>query len=269
MSIHREFIETPLSSVLADAISALKCIPGSINAAPMKEYFLQALFLRMTGFQEQKLKCICWEIACDDYQYRYLKFSKGFGGECSSLDDKNNVLNDLFQAIISMDAAVSADVQNDREKIIAEATCVLNDVGDAVGRMGWDPRQYHECRALIPVFYPECLLVKSGSKIHLFGSCESCQRKKNVTTCWRTYGSLKEIFSESVYVHRNRCAHNTTAYQSNLPKLATLNSDKAIYANYFLRMFMLLLVDAVFVKLYGIYSGLRDSVARAENFRAE
>ena len=46
---------------------------------PLYDYVLQTTFLKMTGSQEQKLKCIQWELATDDYEYRYDILSKSIG----------------------------------------------------------------------------------------------------------------------------------------------------------------------------------------------
>ena len=56
-SIHGEFIATPVSNVLRDGIMASASLSMGAESFPMGEYFFQSLFLRMTGAQEQKMKC--------------------------------------------------------------------------------------------------------------------------------------------------------------------------------------------------------------------
>ena len=68
-SIHSEFIETPLLEILKEGLHACRPLVGGIQTEPVKEYFLSSLFLRMTGAQEQKLKCVCWELATHDYAF--------------------------------------------------------------------------------------------------------------------------------------------------------------------------------------------------------
>lgn len=59
MSQHSNFILKPISDVLSDALVVLSTIGDGIDAIPVSEYLLQSAFLRMTGFQEQKLNpCI-------------------------------------------------------------------------------------------------------------------------------------------------------------------------------------------------------------------
>jgi hypothetical protein len=59
---------------------------------------MQSVFLKMTGFQEQKMKCIYWEMATNDYEYRY-EFTKNPLGECSSYTDKNIIYQQLVTQI--------------------------------------------------------------------------------------------------------------------------------------------------------------------------
>jgi hypothetical protein len=46
---------------------------------------MQSIFIKMTGFQEQKLKCIVWELATDDYEYRYHKLTDKLGGNVQAM----------------------------------------------------------------------------------------------------------------------------------------------------------------------------------------
>jgi uncharacterized membrane-anchored protein len=49
--------------------------------------------------QEQKMKCIGWELATYDYEYRY-KFTQKPLGECSSYDEKEKIFNDIIYQIV-------------------------------------------------------------------------------------------------------------------------------------------------------------------------
>src|SRR5699024_4505653 len=53
------------------------------------------------GAQEQKLKCICWEMATYDYVYRraYLDKVKSDYGEFSTYEQKNNVYKQIIHEI--------------------------------------------------------------------------------------------------------------------------------------------------------------------------
>lgn len=97
--IHTDFILEPIYTILIKGINACNSLPFGIGSYPMSEYYLQSVFINMTGALEQKMKCICWQIATDDYQYRYEFLRSKNYGECSSYTDKNNVYKDLIDAI--------------------------------------------------------------------------------------------------------------------------------------------------------------------------
>lgn len=84
MRKHETFILTPIASILKETQFALAPLEGNINNYPLFDYVMQSLFLKMTGFQEQKLKCISWELATDDYALRYERYKLRPLGECSS-----------------------------------------------------------------------------------------------------------------------------------------------------------------------------------------
>lgn len=100
--IHTEFIQTPIRTILEQGINASHSLTFGIESFPMSEYYLQSLFLRMTGAAEQKMKCILWQMATDDYQYRnrYLNY-QGLG-ECSTYSSKNTVFKDLVTQITNI-----------------------------------------------------------------------------------------------------------------------------------------------------------------------
>ena len=54
--IHTEFIQTPIQTILEQGINASHSLTFGIESFPMSEYYLQSLFLRMTGAAEQKMK---------------------------------------------------------------------------------------------------------------------------------------------------------------------------------------------------------------------
>ncbi len=100
-SIHSKFIKTPISTILKDGVNACCGIGYGIETYPLCDYIMQSLFLKMTGAQEQKLKCICWEMATYDYDYRriYLDKVKSDYGEFSTYDQKNNAYKQLINEI--------------------------------------------------------------------------------------------------------------------------------------------------------------------------
>lgn len=112
--VHTVFILTPLTEVLADGINASTPLPVGVENSAFGEYFMQSLFLRMTGAQEQKLKCICWVMATNDYKYRYDLLNVKQYGECSEYKHKKGIYADLNGLIKGYDSAFTpSDVLDD------------------------------------------------------------------------------------------------------------------------------------------------------------
>lgn len=93
-----KFILTPLVRILQDGLNASKGLGTGIETYPLSDYVMQSIFLKMTGAQEQKLKCICWELATNDFAFRrdYLDNVKLHYGEFSEYKHKNKVYCQLI-----------------------------------------------------------------------------------------------------------------------------------------------------------------------------
>ena len=100
--LHTDFILTPIRTILEQGINATQSLSSGIDSFPVSEYMLQSLFLRMTGASEQKIKCIFWQMATDDYQYRYKYLNYQGLGECSTYSSKNIAFKDLVAQIKKM-----------------------------------------------------------------------------------------------------------------------------------------------------------------------
>lgn len=100
--IHTDFILTPIQAILEQGINAAQSLPYGIDSFPISEYHLQSLFLRMCGASEQKMKCILWQMATDDYQYRYKYLNYQGLGEFSTYASKNIVFQDLISQIVKL-----------------------------------------------------------------------------------------------------------------------------------------------------------------------
>ena len=134
ISQHSDFILSPLIKILKDGIAASRATGDGIDSYPMGEYLMQSLFLKMTGAQEQKMKCICWELATHDYDYRYEFLNKKYG-ECSTYSSKNGIFKDLIEIIQKIqpsfepstliDAAFLNKIQDDIEQLYSTSNlCV-------------------------------------------------------------------------------------------------------------------------------------------------
>ncbi|WP_319505536.1 hypothetical protein [Bacteroides graminisolvens] len=230
MNSHTDFILSPMTRILEDVVTAIAGIGNGIETYPIYDYVMQTLFLKMTGFQEQKMKCVCWELATYDYEYRYEKYSKKTIGECSNYNDKKDIYKDLIKQIQKSVANFDVSTYLDREEILRETFTFLKDTFGKTNLSVWAQNSFIEFvndRTLIrPTYF--------GSNDNLFEN------------------TLQNLYKQ-LYSHRNRCAHNTLSYQQNLPTLKTLVHDDYKHDNYFVRFSLLILIDKIFIRLYNKY----------------
>lgn len=222
----------PIDNILKEAVSAANAVGFTIKAYPLYDYIMQSIFIKMTGFQEQKLKCIVWELATDDYDYRYRKFSNKLG-ECSSYDDKNDIYKEMQEVITKYDSKFKIEEWlSDKNTILNFARERINIIFKDSYLMSCQLKNFVQSLDILDNLPPELLLEK-----HLF-------KDKSI---------LKNIYTKYLYKARNRIAHNTLSYQQNLPTLKVLKDENYKYENYFLWFAILVLIDEVFLKLYKKY----------------
>lgn len=311
-SVHRSFITTPLIDVMQDGIAASASIKMGAESYPLGEYFFQTLFLRMTGAQEQKMKCLYWEMATNDYSYRYNLLHNKTYGECSNYADKNGIYKDIISLIkqlqpefkvyriwddVALDANTITDertkwekkVENNRKKQIAKnieeqekkkGTVLSQDAKDKIEASIMDrplPEEgFSEHIATIKKRKAISSLVENvqrylaRSNIILWKELEFIEFQEDYGKKFKGEqvtpketsllgNQLQKFYEDAVYVHRNRCAHNTSSYQQNLPSLSTLASKEHTEQNYFYRFTMLIIIDEVFLRLYNRYVELKES----------
>ncbi len=217
---------------------------GQFSNYVMKEYVLQTLFLKLTGCMEQKAKCIFWDIATHDFEFRYdfLKNINGKQGEYSNYASKNEVYKTLLQKLVEIDRAKKL-VEIDRaKKLVKIGDAKKNELPRELKNFkenileksiakDWLPRELRDLK-IGDLFKIEC-----WGKDHLFES------------------SLQEIYN-SLYEHRNRCAHNTLSYQGNVmnpQKIQEMGADNN-YASWFT---LLVLMDMIYMELYEEFTSTR------------
>ena len=201
--------------------------------------------VKLTGAQEQKLKCICWEIACRDYEYRYERFEKNRYKECSDYSDKCMVYKDLLEEIKKYNELFEVD-DNLKDEILTKWRDAIQLLFEKSLMATCFKKQYEECKTLIA-----CV-----KKQWIMSDKQLLTNKDQITLADRTSFcglGLQEVFVKYVYAERNRCAHNTRSYQHNLPSLKSMKADDYKLQNYFLFMSLILLLDMIFVKLFEIY----------------
>lgn len=298
----RQFILTPIVNILQDTVNACKGIGQGIETQSLGEYVLQTTFLKMTGAQEQKLKGICWEMATDDYDYRYQYLKKNYG-ECSSYSDKSCVYRDILAKLIKLDKGFcvgklfdDVDVTPKLDLVIAQKVREAQKnqekkkdrplTDEEKEKMEAGMRKYYTrnglCEKEQEAFSRRVLFLNVQEMIdRIVGKSLVAQWEEhnylNYMTLWKGLSKwsfatgdllmckeLQEFYSTVVYEHRNKCAHNLLSLQKNLPTLKTLEEEEFMYNNYYFRFSALVLLDEVFVRLFKAYLGAmaRYKVAR-------
>lgn len=240
MGKHVEFILRPIEKILEDATCAIGCISG-MSRIPLNEYFLQSVFLRMTGEQEQKMKCICWELATEDYDYRYKRYNgKWELGECSNLNEKNKVYADLY--------GHTKDIDIDRQKIIDAVRKIIERFYNDAKLVTGNEYKYLDFENIYKYIKDTDIydIDRSNDKINI--KLLSTNQSKTLPNKY----SLSTIY-EFLYKHRNRCAHNTLSYQEPVMTLSKLQSEDNVYENYFLYFSLLIIIDKIFIETYKKY----------------
>ena len=239
---HNDFILSPVADILKDATSASISIGAGIETYPLCDYVMQSVFLKMTGAQEQKMKCILWELATHDYEYRYNRFSKKPLGECSTYDEKKEIYKDLIEQIeklTSEDFDVNTLNKND---ILAKTKQSIDDIFLGSNLLIWAQKSFNDYLNI----WNDISQNHFAANKNLFANVANLPNTVNKK-------SLIDIYKDHLYKHRNRTAHNTLSYQQNLPTLKTLDNVDYKYNNYFIYFAILILIDTVIVELYKQY----------------
>lgn len=239
-SQHSDFILSPIIKILKDGISASRAIGDGMDSYPMCEYLMQSLFLKMTGAQEQKMKCICWELATLDYDYRYDFLHNKSYGECSTYDSKNSIFNDLIKAIKKKDSSFEPTSILDAPFLYRIQVNIIELYAQST-LSTWMNREY--------VFF--------RSKFRTMVNISQLQYPIAAKSYTLFQSSLHKKYDDIVYSHRNRCAHNTLSYQVNKPELKVLANSEYGYHSYFFRFAIIVLIDEIFMLLFEKYISLQ------------
>lgn len=238
------FILASISSMLEDAVSATSGVGFGIETYPLCDYVMQSVFLKMTGALEQKMKCICWEMATNNYEYRYYRYSQNPLGECSSYKEKKEIYKDLIEQISKFKNEAFDPHSLGRPNILSESSLQVKKSFADSNLMIWAQKGFNEYQEIWNAVSEKYF---AHDKNNLFTN------KSNLPGMGSTKKSLDEIYTDHLYRHRNRVAHNTFSYQQNLPTLNTLVSEGYTYDNYFVYFSILLLTDNIFIKLFEEY----------------
>lgn len=243
---HSEFIETPLTNLLRDVVSDSNNITNGVEFYGICGYVLHSLFLRLTGAQEQKLKCICWDLATEDYEYRYSRYNKWELGECSRLKDKSTIFSDLVDAVRSIKSTYSVfggSVAN-KQTFVRNTFNSIKCIFDKSNIVQCYPSEYETYLDIMAHF--NLNNIEAGNQLFTCTDNLTLETMTDETMFAATYTLL--------YKHRNRCAHNTLSYQNNIPSFQELNNEKVQrYYNVFLFISILITIDNLFIQVYRKY----------------
>ena len=227
MSVKSDFITTSVNDVLLEGVAAADCLlHDGIDTYPVLEYLLQTVFLKMTGFEEQKLRNICWEVASIDLKYRYDTLQGRVSyGEFSSLDNKKDVFILLRNKI--KEYGKDLDLETKKDGMMNEVKDEMKAIFDGSLIAKSFPAEYHRYE----------VFVKSWNKDHFAKDSQLLG------------GSLEEVY-DALYKQRNRCAHNTSSYQQDALTLTEMQNKIMPNCNYLSYFALLLLLDKIFIETY-------------------
>lgn len=215
---HKEFILTHLTDLIEQTLRPMDLYKGQVCNYIMKEYVLQTLFMKLTGCMEQKAKCILWDIATHDFEYRreFLRENPK-QGEYSDYKSKNCVYGALVEYGGVIDDTRKEELLTQlvdfKEKILEESILKV-----------WLPRELRNLKI------KELFATKRWAGSSLLES------------------PLNDEIYKKLYDHRNRCAHNVLSYQGNVMNPQKIKEvGDASYATWFT---LLVLIDMIYVELY-------------------
>lgn len=230
MSVRTDFISTSVFEILQEGVAAAECIQQEgVDTYPILGYLLQSVFLRMTGYEEQKLRNICWEVATMDLDYRYQMIQGRVSyGEYSSLEDKKKV----YDLLREKTRAFGADFALDTKKVV-----MLDEVKTEMETVMKD--------SLISNSFP--------ADYHQYGVFVKSCKKEHFASGGQLLGGTLEKVYEALYKQRNRCAHNTLSYQQDTITFIEMRDSQMINSNYFSYFAILLILDKIFTEVFHIY----------------
>ena len=235
---HQQFIQTPILNILRDTVTSCRAIGDGIDTQPLCEYILQTTFLKMAGASEQKLKCICWEMATNDYEYRYQMLTDKMG-ECSNYKDKQKIfkeMQDVIRRIAPDQINEPAFGEQYKENLVNDINSNIVSVVDKSLIGVVKEKDFLFFKAGPNIINKDSFAIYNNGKISFLGN------------------DLQDFYNNVVYRHRNRYAHNLRSYQENLPSLSGLKDGNYEKENYFTMLSILILMDELYMKLYSIYT---------------
>ncbi|CYV44481.1 hypothetical protein [Streptococcus suis] len=262
MTKHKKFILTPITLLLEEAVLATTGMSDGIHSFALSDYIFQSVLLKMAGFQEQKMKCISWDIATHDFEFRFAWLDHGHKsqGTYSTYESKNYVYKELIKAIQAVNEEFIINNSIERDSILREVIDKIECIFVNSSIVSWRQRHFDyftkykwtQSEEITPS--NEDLFSKLGKPPK---EPKNENGQKNYEKELAKYSLKKNINLvdkyKAFYSFRNQIAHNTKSYQQNLPILNILSKENDESRNYFIWFAVLTIIDEVFMKLYSIY----------------
>lgn len=278
MSKHDKFILTPITSVLNEAVVASYGVGTGIESYSISDYIMQSLFLKMTGFQEQKMKCISWEMATNDFNYRRkLLSNEDKLGEHSTYTAKCAIYKRLNSVIRELDENYSISDKFNKDEILEDSINQVKSIFTNSNLAVWHQKTFD--------YFSNDIITSSDQFMvddrNLFKGIQKDKKlptppdsskykldnpnsKKAYDDKLKEYKEKKTKYEDDIrfnlqakyqnlYNQRNKLAHNVISYQDNLPTLKTLQAEDEESRNYFVWFAILVLIDNIFMQMYKIY----------------
>lgn len=249
---HITYINSRLIDLLREVVCNANRLGRGMEANAVIGHLLQSLFLQMAGAQEQKMKCICWELATDDLTYRYKRYYDGWSlSQCSTLKDKSHVYRDLLFAIHQEESAYHL-FHNDTEKqsFVNNIFSSVCGIFENTNITEFHKKKYDEFKDFFRGLHMDNIVPSEGDSFFKNGG-------KNFTVSTATSKTEMYAVYSLLYKLRNKCAHNTPSYQLNLPSLKELRDSRhQKYDNIFIFYATLVIIDEIFRILFKKYKSL-------------
>ena len=210
---HNNFILSPVNEILKDMVTASSGIGNGIESFPLFEYIMQSTFLKITGAQEQKMKCIVWVLATHDYEYRYNRFTQNQLGECSNYFEKQRIYKEIIEQI-KKHGRKDFDIESiDKNTILKQTTQFIEETFLNTNIAISLKRSFNEYSFIWKDITDNYFATKDNLFVH------------TASITGKPEDTLLKMY-EYLYAHRNRIAHNTLSYQQNLSSLKVLIKEE-------------------------------------------
>lgn len=233
---NEDIINRPASSLLEEFSFATASLRGDFEDFPLLDYLLESLLLKLTGFQEQKLKAITWEMGSNDLEFRRKLLNDLKLGEYSSLESKKTVFSELIKLFSKSgdSSIIDTVIDNNFKKEIMEK--VHSEMDSCFKNAGISLLASREYR-----LYNENRKIKFNTNQFL------CKKDNKPPVLLE--GGLTEIYDD-LYSRRNSIAHNVRSAKPKTPTLEDLSKTVKNPKNYFDYFTLILLIDKIFCEVY-------------------